>query len=49
MGARLGDLVAIDFNGTMGVIVGRTTLGWIVELDDASYVVTPTVWKVVAA
>ena len=40
MGARLGDLVAIGFSGTMGVIVGRTSLGWIVELDDDSYVVT---------
>lgn len=44
---RLGDLVAVDADGTMGVIIGRTALGWIVELGDDSWIVTPTVIKVV--
>lgn len=48
MSMHMGDLVAIDKRGTMGVIVGRTSLGWIVELDD-EWVITPTCWKVVAA
>ena len=50
MGAiRLGDLVAVDADGTMGVIIGRTALGWIVKLGDDSRIVTPKAYKVVAA
>ena len=50
MGAiRLGDLVAVDTDATMGVIIGRTALGWVVELDDDSWIVMPKVYRVVAA
>ena len=46
---HLGDLVAVDANGTMGIIVGRTDAGWIVEIGDDEWVITPTCWKVIAA
>ena len=49
MGLHLGDLVAGDANGTMGIIIGRTDAGWIVEIGDDEWVITSTCWKVVAA
>ena len=49
MGLHLGDLVAVDAHGTMGIIIGRTDAGWSVEIGDDEWVITRTCWKVVAA
>ena len=49
MGLHLGENVVVDASGTMGIIVGRTDAGWIVEIGDDEWVITPTCWKVVAA
>jgi len=49
MGAiRLADLVGVG-DGRLGVVIGRTALGWIVEFDDNAWLVTPDVYKAVRA
>lgn len=45
---RLGDLVGLG-DGTIGVVIGRTAFGWIVEMADYTWLIAPTIYRAIAA